>query len=49
MDQYALDPIDVYVEGILKFKGYPGVCRGNQALQIKHLISRKEVIRYGTE
>jgi len=49
LDQYASDPIDIYVEGTLKFRGYPGVCRGNQALQIKHLISRREVIQYGTE
>ena len=49
LDQYASDPIDIYVEGILKFKGYPGVCRGNQALQIKHLISRREVNQYGAE
>ncbi|MCX5845031.1 MAG: flagellar motor switch protein FliM [Deltaproteobacteria bacterium] len=49
LDQYASEPIDIYMEGMLKFRGYPGVCRGNQAVQIKHLISRKEVIQYGTE
>lgn len=49
LDRYASDPIDVYVEDMLKFRGFPGICRGNQALQIRHLISRKEVIQYGTE
>jgi flagellar motor switch protein FliM len=49
LDQYASEPIDIYVEGMLKFRGYPGLRRGSQAVQIKHLISRKEVIQYGTE
>lgn len=49
LDQYASDPIDVYVEGIRKFKGFPGMCRGNKALQIRNLITKKEVIQYGTE
>jgi flagellar motor switch protein FliM len=49
LDQYASDPIDVYVEGMRKFKGFPGLCRGNKALQIRNLITKKEVIQYGTE
>ena len=43
LDRYASDSIDIYVEGIPKFKAFPGVHRGNQALQIQHLNSRKEV------
>ncbi len=49
LDQYASDPIDVYVEGMRKFKGFPGICRGNKALQIRNLITKKEVIQYGAE
>lgn len=49
LDRYASDSIDVYVDGIPKFKAYAGVHRGNQALQIQHLNSRKEVTQYGAE
>ena len=49
LDRYASDCIDVYVDGIPKLKAYPGVHRGNQALQIQHLNSRKEVTQYGAE
>jgi flagellar motor switch protein FliM len=49
LDRYASDSIDIYVEGIPKFKAFPGVHRGNQALQIQHLNSRKEVTQYGAE
>jgi len=49
LDRYASDSIDVYVDGISKFKAYPGVHRGNQALQIQRLNSRKEVTQYGAE
>jgi flagellar motor switch protein FliM len=49
LDQYASDPIEVYVEGMKKFKGFPGLCRGNKAVQIRNLITKKEVIQYGAE
>jgi flagellar motor switch protein FliM len=49
LDQYASDPVNIYVEGILKFKGHPGMNRGNQAVQIQYLVSKKEVCQYGTE
>jgi len=49
LDQYASDPVNIYVEGILKFKGHPGMNRGNQAVQIQYLVSKKEVSQYGTE
>jgi flagellar motor switch protein FliM len=38
LDRYYSDDLDVYVEGFLKFKGQPGVYKGNQALQISHLV-----------
>jgi len=38
LDRYHSDDLDVYVEGFLKFKGQPGVYKGNQALQISHVI-----------
>ena len=49
LDQYASDPVNIYVEGVLKFKGHPGMNRGNQAIQIQYLVSKKEVCQYGTE
>jgi flagellar motor switch protein FliM len=49
LDQYASDPVNIYVEGILKFKGHPGLKRGNQAIQIQYLVSKQEVCQYGTE
>ncbi|MBN2516023.1 MAG: flagellar motor switch protein FliM [Deltaproteobacteria bacterium] len=38
LDRYYSDDLDVYVEGFLKFKGQPGVYKGNQALQISQVI-----------
>jgi len=38
LDRYYSDDLDVYVEGFLKFKGQPGVYKGNQALRISHVI-----------
>jgi flagellar motor switch protein FliM len=49
LDRYASDSIDVYVEGVPKFKAYPGVHRGNQSLQIQRLNSKREVTQYGAE
>jgi flagellar motor switch protein FliM len=37
LDRYYSDDLDVYVEGLLKFKGQPGVYKGNQALQISRV------------
>ncbi len=34
LDRYAADPLDIYVEGVLKFKGHAGIYKGNQAVQI---------------
>ncbi len=49
LDQYASDPLDIYVEGIIKYKGYPGNYKGNQAVQISQVILGKEDAEYGTK
>jgi flagellar motor switch protein FliM len=49
LDHYASDPLDVYVEGIPKYKAYPGMFKGNQAVQISEIITGKEDVEYGTE
>lgn len=49
LSQFILDPINVYVEGVLKFKGRPVIYKGNQAIQVLQIISNDEVIDYGTE
>jgi flagellar motor switch protein FliM len=49
LSQCILDPIDIYVEDILKFRGRPVIYRGNQAIQVLQIISSDEVIDYGTE
>lgn len=35
------DPLLVKVEGVPKFRGFPGVSRGNKAVQITEIIERK--------
>ncbi|MFB3925567.1 MAG: flagellar motor switch protein FliM [Syntrophales bacterium] len=50
LDQFAADALKVYIEGILKFSGYPGTYKGNQAVKILEVIKGKEDIhQYGTE
>jgi len=49
LPQSILDPINVYVEGVLKFRGRPVIYKGNQAIQVSQIISKDEVIDYGTE
>jgi flagellar motor switch protein FliM len=50
LSQNILDPVNVYVEGVLKFKCHPVICKGNQAIQISQIISNNdEVTDYGTE
>jgi len=41
LDQYATDPLPVFVEGIMKFRGHPGVYKGNHAVQITKLPGKK--------
>jgi len=49
LDQFATDPLHMYIEGVLKFKGRPVIYKGNQAIQVTHIISTNEVIDDGTE
>lgn len=49
LSQCILDPINVYVEGVLKFRGRPVIHKGNQSIQVLQIISNDEVIDYGTE
>jgi flagellar motor switch protein FliM len=49
LDQFVTDPIDLYVEGVMKFRGHPVIYKGNQAIRVSHIISNDEVLDYGTE
>jgi flagellar motor switch protein FliM len=49
LDRFRTDNLDILVEGILKFHGYPGVFRGNNAVQISDTLSGREVHHDGTE
>jgi len=42
LDRDSADEIDVRVENLMKFKGFPGVFKGNRALQVSKIIPRKE-------
>lgn len=41
LDQFASDPLPVLVEGVKKFRGFAGVHKGNQAIQISEIIQRE--------
>ncbi|NPU84731.1 MAG: flagellar motor switch protein FliM [Syntrophaceae bacterium] len=41
LDQYASDAVTVYVEGIPKYRGYPGIFKGNQAVRISEVVLTK--------
>jgi flagellar motor switch protein FliM len=49
LEQYARDPLNIYVEGIKKFTGCAGVFRGNRAIQVVKVTTGKEVDEYGAE
>ena len=49
LERYRVDPLDVYVEGVQKLRAYPGVYKGNTAIQIAGTIEGKEAQYYGTE
>ncbi len=49
LDKYVAEPLNVYVEGILKFKGRQVTYRGNQAIQILKVITKEGAIEHGTE
>jgi flagellar motor switch protein FliM len=41
LDTDVSDELNVYVSGVVKFRGYPGVVRGNKAVKISQIIERK--------
>lgn len=43
LDRFASDPLPVFVEGIEKFRGHPGVYKGNHAVQIMRLPTKKGI------
>ena len=49
LDRYTTDPLDVFVEGVPKYKGFAGIYKGNQAVQVSKLITGKEGAEYGSE
>jgi flagellar motor switch protein FliM len=49
LEQYARDPLNIYVEGIRKFTGCAGIFRGNRAIQVAGITTGKEVDEYGAE
>ncbi len=49
LERYASDPLDIYVEGVPKYKGHPGTFKGNQAVSIAQILTGKEDAEYGTE
>ena len=49
LNQHAFDPLDIFVEGVVKYRGYAGGYKGSQAVQISHVIRGKEGINYGAE
>ena len=49
LDHYASDALNMYIGGVLKFKGYPGTSRGNQAVQVVQVGVDKEEEGYGTQ
>ncbi|MBE9546725.1 MAG: flagellar motor switch protein FliM [Proteobacteria bacterium] len=38
LNRYAADPLDIFVGGILKFRGHPGTYKGNQAVQVSEIM-----------
>jgi flagellar motor switch protein FliM len=43
LDRYCSDSLDVYVENVLKFKGQPGIYKGNRAVEVSKFIVVGEV------
>jgi flagellar motor switch protein FliM len=41
LNTYSKDGLEVKLEGITKFSGYPGLHRGNQALKISDVVERR--------
>lgn len=49
LDRFVTDPLDIFVEGIMKFRGHPVIYKGNQAIKVSQVIPTDEVVDYGTE
>jgi flagellar motor switch protein FliM len=49
LDQYATDPLYVFVEGLSKYRALPGLYKGSQAIRISEILKDKEVFSDGTE
>jgi len=43
LDQYCSDSLNVFVEDVLKIKGYPGIYKSGRAIEVSKFIVRKEV------
>ena len=43
LDRYCSDSLDVYAEDVLKFKGQPGIYKGNRAVEVSKFIVGEEV------
>ncbi len=43
LKQYCSDSLNVYVEDVLKFKGYPGIYKSGRAIEVSKFIVGKEV------
>jgi len=41
LDQFAAEPVKIFVEGVRKYDGYAGSYRGSQAVQIAEIITRE--------
>jgi flagellar motor switch protein FliM len=39
LDRYVSGELDVRVEGVLKFRGYPGVFKGNRAIKVSAVLA----------
>lgn len=42
LDQFASEPLSIYVEGVKKFRGFAGTHKGNHAVQITDIVREKE-------
>ncbi|MEE8380371.1 MAG: FliM/FliN family flagellar motor switch protein, partial [Thermodesulfobacteriota bacterium] len=42
LDTFSKDELRVDVGGITRFMGYPGLYKGNQALQISEILERRK-------
>ncbi|TFG90110.1 MAG: flagellar motor switch protein FliM [Syntrophobacterales bacterium] len=38
LERHFMDGLDIYVEGVPKFKGHPGIYKGNQAVQVSKIL-----------